>query len=59
MHPETDSRDYAFATIGLAMLKSTLAALLLVTISANAQTSRGTVTGTVLDPTGAVSRVRV
>jgi hypothetical protein len=31
-----------------------LAVLLLVTISANAQTSRGTVTGTVLDPTGAV-----
>src|SRR5215475_8163176 len=31
-----------------------LAALLLVAISANAQTSRGTVTGTVLDSTGAV-----
>jgi hypothetical protein len=31
-----------------------LAALLLVAISTNAQTSRGTVTGTVLDPTGAV-----
>src|SRR5499433_3700710 len=43
-------------TIRLAMLGSTLrlAALLLVAISANAQTSRGTVTGTVLDSTGAV-----
>src|SRR5262245_51106701 len=56
MHHETHSRDSVFTTIGLAMLKSTrtVAALLLVTISANAQTSRGTVTGTVLDPTGAV-----
>src|SRR5205807_4149081 len=56
MHRETDSRDSVFTTIGLAMLKSTLriAALLLIAISANAQTSRGTVTGTVLDPTGAV-----
>ena len=56
MHQETDSRDSVFTTIGLALLKSTLrlAALLLVAISANAQTSRGTVTGTVLDPTGAV-----
>src|SRR5262245_40204888 len=56
MHQETDTRDSVFANIGLTMLKSTLmlAALLLVAISANAQTSRGTVTGTVLDPTGAV-----
>src|SRR5215475_3560760 len=56
MHQETDSRDSVFTTIGLAMLTSTLrfAALLLVAISANAQTSRGTVTGTILDPTGAV-----
>ena len=56
MHRKTDSRDSVFTTIGLAMLKSTLrlAALLLVASSANAQTSRGTVTGTVLDPTGAV-----
>src|SRR5215475_5304349 len=56
MHQETDSRDSVFTTIGLAMLTSTLrlAALLLVAFSANAQTSRGTVTGTVLDPTGAV-----
>src|SRR5215510_1600182 len=56
MHQETDSRDSVFTTIGLAMLRSTLklAALLLVAMSANAQTSRGTVTGTVLDPTGAV-----
>src|SRR5262245_35008464 len=56
MYQETDPRHSVFATIGLALLKSTLrlAALLLVAISANAQTSRGTVTGTVLDPTGAV-----
>lgn len=56
MHQETDSRNSVFTTIGLAMLKSTLrlAALLLVASSANAQTSRGTVTGTILDPTGAV-----
>ena len=56
MHRKTDSRDSVFTTIGLAMLKSTLrlAALLLLAVSANAQTSRGTVTGTVLDPTGAV-----
>ena len=56
MHQETGSRDSVFADIGLAMLKSTLrlAALLMVALAANAQTSRGTVTGTVLDPTGAV-----
>src|SRR5262245_36815831 len=56
MHQETESRDSVFTTTGLARLKSTLrlAALLLVAISANAQTSRGTVTGTVLDPSGAV-----
>jgi hypothetical protein len=56
MHRETDPRDSVLTTIALAMLTSTLrlAALLLVAISANAQTSRGTVTGTVLDPTGAV-----
>src|SRR5215831_9609238 len=56
MHRETDPRDSVLTTIALAMLKSTLrlAALLLVAISTNAQTSRGTVTGTVLDPTGAV-----
>src|SRR5215510_10460414 len=56
MHQKTDSGDSVFRTIGLATLKSTLrlAAFLLVAISANAQTSRGSVTGTVLDPTGAV-----
>src|SRR5262245_21595857 len=56
MYQETDPRHSVFATIGLAVLKNALrlAALLLVAISANAQTSRGTVTGTVLDPTGAV-----
>jgi hypothetical protein len=56
MHQETDSRDSVFRTIGLARLKGTLrlAALLLIAISTNAQTSRGTVTGTVLDPSGAV-----
>src|SRR5262249_48170047 len=56
MHQETDSRDSVFTTIGLATLKRPLrlAALLLVAFSANAQTSRGTVTGTVLDRTGAV-----
>src|SRR5262249_41034268 len=56
MHQENGSRDFVFAAIGLAMLKSTLtlAALLLVAVFANAQTSRGTVTGTILDPTGAV-----
>src|SRR5215831_10145520 len=60
--PETSTQEpYAsdgkdFLTIGLAVLRSALrvAALLLVAISGNAQTSRGTVTGTVLDPTGAV-----
>jgi len=56
MHQKTDSGDSVFTTLGLATLKSTLclAVLLLVAISAIAQTSRGTVTGTVLDPTGAV-----
>src|SRR5262249_12705315 len=56
MHQENHTRDSVFANIGLTMLKSTLrlAALLLVAMSANAQTSRGTVTGAVLDPTGAV-----
>src|SRR5262249_8662592 len=56
MHQETGSRDSVFTTIGLAMLKSTLrlAALLLFAIPANAQTSRGIVTGSVLDSTGAV-----
>ena len=51
IHQENGSRDFVFAAIGLAMLKSTLtlAALLLVAVSANAQTSRGTVTGTILD----------
>jgi hypothetical protein len=46
MHQETHSRAYCFATIGLAML--------LLAAAANAQTSRGTVTGTVLDRSGAV-----
>jgi hypothetical protein len=56
IYQETGPRDSVFTTVGLAMLKSSLklSALLLVAISANAQTSRGTVTGTVLDPTGAV-----
>src|SRR5439155_9408127 len=56
MYQETEPRDSVFTTVGLATLKSALklAALLLVAISANAQTSRGTVTGTVLDRTGAV-----
>src|SRR5215470_5276592 len=56
MHQKTDSGDSVFTTLGLATLKNTLclAVLLLVAISAIAQTSRGTVTGTVLDPTGAV-----
>jgi len=51
IHQENGSRDFVFAAIGLAMLKSTLtlAALLLVAVSANAQTSRRTVTGTILD----------
>src|SRR6516225_4381394 len=47
MHPEgNDLRNSVFAAIGFAIL--------LAATSANAQTSRGTVTGTVLDPTGAV-----
>src|SRR5262249_31725324 len=56
MDKKPGSRHSVFTTTGLAMLKSTLTlvVLLLVAISANAQTSRGTVTGTVLDPTGAV-----
>src|SRR5262245_6721639 len=56
MYQETERRDSVSTTVGLATLKSTLklAALRLLAISANAQTSRGTVTGTVLDPTGAV-----